>query len=88
MHPYFLTFVFKHFKSAQKAFKSLVAQELSIRGRGVKPLFCTLCSVLNAVFGFLFFPAFFVFFVVVAWLPNQAVFVVRPSFPQGRFFCS
>ena len=38
MHSDFLTFAFNHFKSAQKAFKSLVAQELSIRGGGGKTL--------------------------------------------------
>ena len=75
MHPYFLTFVFKHFKSAQKAFKSLVAQELSIQGG--KTL------ILHALQRF---KRRFRFFVVAAWLQNQAVFVVRPSFPQGRFF--
>ena len=77
MRSDFLTFAFNHFKSAQKAIKSLVAQELSIRGGGVKPLFCTLCSVLNVVF---------VFFVVAAWLQNQAVFLCALLCRKGVFF--
>lgn len=38
MRPDFLTLAFNHSKSAQKAFKSFVAQELSIRWGGGKTL--------------------------------------------------